>query len=378
MRDLAGRVMDSAERAPSYDGQFGPKVRALAAEAQARFSQQANRLEDHAEELDRVAGRFEAAELETIQGLAFLEVQCRSLLERIFGSSASVLGMAAVPGLLRHALLGEEPPPPDPDEEDDEKSLLDRLADQFREPEFFWDLISDKRVAAWMRTMKDSPIVTLVLPVLRGFGMDDVAGPLIRTFDTGPWVRPVGRILGEASAPPLFLIGWGLSVVPNQAENIRTGAPWNEHAADLAIDSGIFGGSEIAGWVTGLGGVAIGSTFGAPWLGLPAKLGADAFAGAWLDSQASSHNWRGWLSTEMGQAPHAVMLWLSSPAGDGSEYEIPPIPTPPSMHSATSTPTPPSLVPSLGLPPITSTPSPSASTGTIEPVVTPVPGYPGE
>jgi hypothetical protein len=271
MRNLAARVMESAERAPSYDGQFGPKVRALAGEAQARISQQANRLEDHAGELDRVAGRFEAAERETIQGLVSLDLQYRSLLERIFGSAASLQGMASVPELLRHALLDEEPPPPDPNEEDDEKSLLDYLADQFRQPKFFWDLITDKHVDAWMRTVRNSPPVTLVLPMLRGLGMDEVAGPLVQTFDSSFWVRSVGRFVGDAAATPLLIIGWGISLAPEQIRNIGSGAPWNEFVADGIVDSGIFVGSELAG-VAGFG---IGDAIGGPVLGVPLKFGFD-------------------------------------------------------------------------------------------------------
>ena len=372
MRDLAGRVMDSAERAPSYDGQFGPKVRALAAEAQARISQQANRLEDHAEELDLVAGRFEAAEQETIQGLASLDLQYKSLLERIFGSAALVQGMATVPGLLRHALHGEEPPPPDPDKEDDQKSPLDYLADQFRQPEFFWDLITDKHVAAWMRTVRNSPPVTLVLPMLRGLGMDEVAGPLVQTFDSSFWVRSAGRLVGDASAVPLLIVGWGITLAPEQIRNVRTGAPWNEFAADGMIDSGIFAASELAG----LAGLGIGSYFGGPAVGVPFKFAFDLGAGAGLDYLSGQYDWRPTLASEVAQVPAGVSLWFTNAMDTSLRGEFPPIPTPPDSHSASQTPVPPGYVsPMSGAvdAPQTTTATPQPPARTLTPVVTPVP-----
>lgn len=375
MRDLGGRVMDSAERAPSYDGQFGPKVRALAAEAQARFSQQANRLEDHADELDQVAGRFEAAEQESIQGFAFLEVQYRSLLERIFGSAASVQGMATVPELLRQALLDEEPPPPDPDEEDDEKSLLDRLADQFRELEFFWDVITDRHVAAWMRTVRNSPPVTLVLPMLRGLGMDEVAGPLVQTFDSSFWVRSVGRFFGDASAAPLFVIGWGITLAPAQIRNVSTGAPWNDFVADGIVDSGTYLGSEAAGWA----GLLVGNFLGGPPVGVPAKFAADLGTGAVLEYYGVRYDWRGRLAGEVAQVPAGVSLWFTNAIDESLRMEIPPIPTPPELHSASQTPVPPGtplqISTTTSLPSV-STPTPQPPRQPVTPVVTPVPQAP--
>jgi hypothetical protein len=271
-------------------------------------------------------------------------------------------------------LLGLQPAPPPPEpptEEDDEKSWLDRFIDQITQPEFFWDLITEKRVTAWMRRFETAIPVTLVLPMLKGFGMDDVAGPLVRTFDGSFWVRSFGRLIGDASAPPLFAIGWGLSVAPEQIQNIQTGAPWNEYAADLAVDSGIFLASEGAGWLAGTGGTIAGTAIGAPWLGIPAKFVADVGTGLGLEWAFDSINLRPWLTEVIGEAPQGLAILLSGGIGGGYQVEIPPIPTPPGLFSAASTPVPVGFV----LPTMTPTPAPPSTTPTPEPppVATPSP-----
>jgi len=65
LRRLGEQVWQAAARAPSYDGQFGPKVRALAEEGRAQLETQAARLGSLSEELLARAEAFEAADLET-------------------------------------------------------------------------------------------------------------------------------------------------------------------------------------------------------------------------------------------------------------------------------------------------------------------------
>jgi hypothetical protein len=281
-------------------------------------------------------------------------VQFRSLLEGLGALLPGGLGASGIGGLsLAGVQYGAPPPPPDEDEEE-YKDWVDRLLDQLRQPEFFWDLITSPPATRWMRQVRDLPPITVVLPMLRGFGMDDVAGPLIRTIDTSFWVRSAGRLLGDAAAPPLFVVGWGLSVAPEQIQNIRTGAEWNEFAADFAVDSGIFLASEGVGWFTGVAGTAFGAQFGAPWVGVPAKLIGDFGTGFGLEWAADTLNLRPWLTEVIGDAPQGLAVWFSTGLGAGYEVEIPPIPTPPGLFSQASTPAPPVLV----NPPITLTPTP--------------------
>ena len=65
LRGLGDQVSQAADEAPSYDGQFGPKVRALAEEGRARLHAQAAHLGSLSDELLARAEAFEAADLET-------------------------------------------------------------------------------------------------------------------------------------------------------------------------------------------------------------------------------------------------------------------------------------------------------------------------
>jgi hypothetical protein len=274
-------------------------------------------------------------------------------------------------------LLGLQPVPPPPEppkEEEDEKSLLERFADQL-DLEFIWGVLSDKFVAARARAMKSVIPVTLVLPMLKGFGMDDVAGPLVRTFDGSFWVRSFGRIIGDASAPPLFFIGWGLSAAPELIRNVQSGAPWNEFAGDLAVDGGIYVGGEVVGWAA----LTAGTAFAGPEVGIPAKFIFDPIAGAVLDWASDTYDVRGWLATEIAQAPAGVSVWFANAIEESIRVEIPPIPTPPGLYSAAQTPVPQSMI-SGTLPnaPVqaTGTPTPPEVVADVAPVATPPPGGP--
>jgi hypothetical protein len=65
--------------APSYDHQFGPRVRAVGTEARARFSAYADRLSELSQELKHIADAFERADIETQAGLEALGLRVQSL-----------------------------------------------------------------------------------------------------------------------------------------------------------------------------------------------------------------------------------------------------------------------------------------------------------
>jgi len=94
MRQLAYQVLSSAEGVPSYDGQFGPKVRALAAQAQAELSRRSADIHERAEQLGAIAARFEQADLESVAGMERLAVTMQSWLER---SGATLAGWVRSP-----------------------------------------------------------------------------------------------------------------------------------------------------------------------------------------------------------------------------------------------------------------------------------------
>ncbi|MFV2045011.1 MAG: WXG100 family type VII secretion target [Anaerolineales bacterium] len=74
-RDLAERALRATGDASSYDGQFGPRVRAIGDEAYARLNARADRLSELSHELDRIAEDFEVADEESL-----ISIQTMSLL----------------------------------------------------------------------------------------------------------------------------------------------------------------------------------------------------------------------------------------------------------------------------------------------------------
>jgi hypothetical protein len=69
VEDVGNQVQATANRAPSYEGQFGPKVQALGVEAMARSQKVAQNLSALAEELQTKGEAFEAADLAGVLGL---------------------------------------------------------------------------------------------------------------------------------------------------------------------------------------------------------------------------------------------------------------------------------------------------------------------
>ena len=83
-------ILASAGDAPSYEGQFGPKVRALASEGSAPLRAVSGDVGRAIEELERIADNFEAADRETQQQLAQFSTDILSRLDGLmefFGAS---------------------------------------------------------------------------------------------------------------------------------------------------------------------------------------------------------------------------------------------------------------------------------------------------
>lgn len=88
---LAEQVLDAADMAPSYDGQFGPKVSSIAAEAFVAIRANSTRLDEAGSELHVIGEGFLTADAESMEGFRGLGKQIRELLEDIFARSETVL-----------------------------------------------------------------------------------------------------------------------------------------------------------------------------------------------------------------------------------------------------------------------------------------------
>ena len=89
LQHLADKVLASAEGAPSYEGQFGPKVRSLGAEAHAALSRRASELHRMAEQLGEIAIRFEQADEESLVAMEGLALRMQGWVERSEGALAA-------------------------------------------------------------------------------------------------------------------------------------------------------------------------------------------------------------------------------------------------------------------------------------------------
>ena len=172
------------------------------------------------------------------------------------------------------------------------------------------------------------------MPLLRNF--DELAMPMLRRIaldETAQSIgRTLGRTIGDSLVVPAFMVGYGLTIAPEQIENILTGARWNEYVADMAVDSGGFFVSEGAGYLGGALGVSLGL---GPVGGLGGKLGGDVAAGVAWDYIADRNDWRSQLEGTFGRIPGAI-AYPPLP-------ETPvPRPTPDFTPPSTGTPTPPS------------------------------------
>ena len=85
-RGLAEQARQAAQNAPSYDGQFGPRVWPSGDEAHARLSRLAGDLTDLGEELTRIAAAFEAADAESALAFQALALNAQLLVAAGRGS----------------------------------------------------------------------------------------------------------------------------------------------------------------------------------------------------------------------------------------------------------------------------------------------------
>lgn len=388
LEDLGGRmrmasndVLDATQSAPTIEGQFGPEVRALGMELFAGFEDRHQQLSEMASELADHADRFDTADQASLPELQSVFLGWLAGFG-VFLPELVVTGTSAGPATPIHQV---PPPPPD---EDEDKGWIDYLLDQF-DLELAWQTVTDNWVAGWLSRARDLPRVTIALPWIGGFGpslppdvirlrsmldlTDDLVGPLPRQLDPNYLVRGVGRLIGDASIPPLFLIGWGLSLAPEQIQNASSHAPWQERLADGAIDSGNFLFGEGVGWVVG---AASAPEVGPGALGL--KLAADVGAGFVYDVAADQFDWREKLTAEIGEISDTVSRSLAESAEQMLEQEANRVPTPNHVGPATATPTPaPHLdvqaTPADSTPQITPNPTPDQEPHEPSPTATPSP-----
>ena len=144
-----------------------------------------------------------------------------------------------------------------------------------------------------MKNARNLPEIPVVLPMLRGFGLDDVSGPLVKRLETTSGVRVIGRLLGDATLPWTLGIGWGITVAPSIIQDARSGAPWHRFVADFVIDSVGFWGSEAAGWFVA---VPIGLGTRNPVIAFGAKFAFDVAIGVRWDMFVEENHLRPRLS----------------------------------------------------------------------------------
>jgi hypothetical protein len=111
--------------------------------------------------------------------------------------------------------------------------------------------------------------VTLPVFIPKGFGLEDEGAVVLYKAleEVDPWkLRALGRGIDEVLTPLAWPVGWGLTVAPEQIQNIKEDAPTYEIEADLEVDTLGFVLAELTGDaaflatipVTGIGSIAIG------------------------------------------------------------------------------------------------------------------------
>jgi len=395
---LADRSLRVGLDAPSYDGQFGPQVRAVGIEGSARLRSLADRLSEQAQELRRIADAFDGVDRASQQGMGSWREQLLGLhqtglrfmdeLDLSWKTDGADLGedyppdwARWLPGLwflwwLYCRLRGEDgteaqqaaqayatyrtgewESSADQPSVQAQRPILEYVADQIASPEFIWDLLSNGDFQRLLANARGLPQIIVAVPVFRGLLDYESAMPLLRSFGEMPMPmlrrialdetaqsigRTLGRTVGDSLLGPAIIVGYGLTIAPEQVENILTGARWNEYAADLAVDSGGFIVSEGVGYVAGVTAFSLG--LGPPGA-VGGKLGGDVLAGVVWDYLADKYAWRDQLEEIIRNAPAAM---VNPPL---PQTPIP-IPTPDLTPVSTGTPTPPGP---------TETPTPSSN-----------------
>ncbi|GEM_PF-5620134 len=243
----------------------------------------------------------------------------------------------------------------DPQPMEQRKSWWQWAGEWISSPSTWWGLSTEDEAVKLMQKTKGFPDIPIILPMLKGFGMDDVAGPLKYTLKTDTTIRLIGRILDDFSPGVLTGIGWGLTVTPNLVKNIRNKNPWHQTTADLIVDTGGFIASEIAGWVAGALAGAV--TGGNPVAILATKVVVDSVVSIGWDYLAERYRWSDWLSQHLEKGAHSFggsMINSMQQAFDTEKY--PRVPTPPT-------------------PQVTETPTPLGQNPDVQPSGTPVPGH---
>jgi len=127
LRALGNEAHQATFNAPSYEGQFGPKARAMGMEAEARLRAQADRLIALSEELESRAAAFEAVDQETLTAFERLTQLLQGWIEQAKPILTPYTQIALFPWqkVERHLRLGyliEEPGDENGEGEDEEWS----------------------------------------------------------------------------------------------------------------------------------------------------------------------------------------------------------------------------------------------------------------
>ena len=111
---------------------------------------------------------------------------------------------------------------------EDRLSWLDGLRRVIASPDTLFNAATDDNLLTWLRNApRGIPDLVVTLPILRGLGLDDMIGPITRTYDGTAILRTVGRTVGDVGATPLLLTGYALTIGPNLVENIADHASWS-------------------------------------------------------------------------------------------------------------------------------------------------------
>ncbi len=316
-------------------GLLGAAVAAAQAERQAR---QAARSDRAAERADYAAS-----------GEAELDSAARSYMAWAKAVEESRFDTQAYAKAAEHVHKPAEPA----------KSWWQRGWEWFKSPATWWGFATEEESVELMQKAKGFPDISIPLPMIKGFGMDEVTGPIKYTLKTDTTVRLLGRVLDDFSPGVLTGIGLGITVTPNLVKNIREKNPWHQTAADLMIDTGGFVVSELAGW--GAGALAGFITGGNPIAILTAKIAVDGFVSVKWDEWAEVNRWNEWLGQRLEEGAQSFGQKVTTSMQEAMDTEkYPPVPTPPTEPQMTRTPVPVGQNP-VTLPSETPTPQPNTS-----------------
>ena len=132
VRTLGNEANQITLNTPSYDGQFGPKARALGMEAEARLVAQARRLSSLSEDLVVRAAAFEAVDRETLTAFDQLTEVLQSWMDQASLVLSPLVRLANFPWerinrYLRLGFLIEDPGDGEEEDEDEEEDEKERV-----------------------------------------------------------------------------------------------------------------------------------------------------------------------------------------------------------------------------------------------------------